>query len=69
MQLQSVRVETVEKWIVAADRNDGLIKEGLKQLEATATEQGVAIPALRGHVQGAVKDMRHGTYGRAGGGQ
>ena len=57
MQLQNVCMETVEKWIVAADSNDGLIKEGLKQLEATVTEQGVAISALRGDVQGAVKDI------------
>ena len=63
-------METVEKWIVAADSNDGLIKEGLKQLEATVTEQGVAIPALRGDVQGAVKDIASVMdRGRAGGGQ
>ena len=70
MELKNIRMEAVEKWIVAADSNNGLIKEGLKQLEATVTEQGVAIPAVRGDVQGGQGHCkRHGTSGRAGGGR
>ena len=56
MQLQSVRVDAMEKWIVIADGNDALIKDGLKRFEATATEQGVAISAFRMDFQGALKD-------------
>ena len=50
-------MNAVEEWIVTADGNDGLIKEGLKRLEATVTEQDVAIPAFRVDVQGAAKDV------------
>ena len=48
IQIQNARMGAVEKWMLAADNNDSLIEEGFKHLEATVTEQGVAIPALRG---------------------
>ena len=58
IQLQNVRMDVAEKRIVAADGHDGLIKEGLKRLEAPVTEQGVAIPALRVDDQGAMNDTQ-----------
>ena len=53
----NVRMDAVKKWMVASDSTDGLIMEGLKRLETTVTEQGMAIPAFSAHVQGAVKDI------------
>ena len=56
MQLQNVRMDAVETWMVLVDANE-CHQKGLQKLEITVTEQGVAIPARRTDVQGAVKNI------------